>query len=128
MTVVSQARSPRTSHDVRRHHQRGVAGLVGEAEAAEATSPVPGSSTSSRTTARAVVSRHHLSASAKRVAPAVREPGGPAPAHQALAAAYPRDGVLGRQQVDQGAEVVAVQRYGADDQWGFEESSGLVGV
>ena len=55
------------------------------------TRPVPGSLTSSRTTARAVVSAHHLSASAKRVAPGGADLGGDAPADQALAPAQPGD-------------------------------------
>ena len=72
--------------------------------------PLPGSRTSSRTTADATTSRHHACAAAKRSGPWVVISQRPAPADHALAAAHPaRDGprvVDGRQQVQQGAGVL----------------------
>ena len=59
-------------------------GSSAKAKVPKQTSPVPGSSTSSRTTARAVVSSHHFAASLKRVGPcgahaARRSPSRPGP-------------------------------------------------
>ena len=71
--TVTHARPPRRADDDRGHDQHAATGVVGEGEAARGrSSPVPGTPTSSRTTAAAVVARHQSAASANRSAPDVR--------------------------------------------------------
>ena len=70
-TVVSQVRSPRRPTITSGTTRIELPGSSANAKVPKQTSPVPGSSTSSRTTAWEVVSDHHLAASANRVAPVV---------------------------------------------------------
>ena len=70
--VVSQVTPPRRPTTTRGTTSTESPGSSAKAKVPKQTRPVPGSPTSSRTTARLVVSVHHLSASAKRVVPRVR--------------------------------------------------------
>ena len=66
-TVVTHATSPRRPTTTSGTTSMESPGSSANARVPKQTRPLPGSSTSSRTTARAVVSDHHLSASANRV-------------------------------------------------------------
>ena len=85
-TVVTQATSPRRPTITCGTLSTEFPGSSAKAKVPNATGPVPGSPTSSRTTARETVSVHHLSASANRVGPLVRmraaipQPTSPTPA------------------------------------------------
>ena len=103
---------PAAADDDLRDHQRGVAGLVGERERAEAD----GAGARLTDVVLDVGARDGLRPPLHRVAEAGRprsvEAGGDAPPDQALAAAQPADRILPGQQVEEG-EIRQVHRDGA---------------
>ncbi len=98
--VVSQVTPARRPTTISGTTSTDSPGSSAKAKVPKQTRPVPGSPTSSRTTARLVVSVHHLFASAKRVVPRVRSSAAPPHADHALAAAQPGDRLVERQDVE----------------------------
>ncbi len=115
-TVVSQATSPRRPTRTSGTTNVESPGSSAKPRLPKQTSPEPGSSTSLLTSARAVVSDHHLSASAKRVGPDVRtsaatpQPTSPSPRRSQATR------VDGGQQLDQGRGGRRVEPDGPDDE------------
>ena len=99
--LVTQAASPRRPTTTAGTTSTERASSVNPNEP-NATAPVPGACTSSRTTACAARSRHQAWASAKRSGPVTSKRGGLTPADEPVAAADPGQRVLGGEQVEQG--------------------------
>ena len=123
--TVTQERPRRVPTTTRGHHQHAVAGVVGEAEAAEADQAGAGRLTSSRTTAAPATVLPPVGGVGEPVGARGPAAGRHAPGDHALAAAQPGHRLVRGQQVQQVAGSVSA---GDDLDGAGDESAGGTSV